>query len=58
MSDAFESIEDLQYAGSSPGPWVEAQYTGMCSGCGDEFYSGDEIRADGSGGWEGQCCDD
>lgn len=36
------------------GPWFTALYHGMCSACGDRFEPGDEIRADGDGGYE--CC--
>lgn len=43
---------------SDKGPWVRATWPGDCSGCGDEFGEDDEIRADGSGGWEARCCDD
>lgn len=39
------------------GPWVEARYEGTektC--CGERTDEGELIRADGDGGWEGQCC--
>lgn len=39
-----------------PGPWFSAAYEGNCSQCGDEFSSGDLIRADGEGGWQARCC--
>jgi hypothetical protein len=41
------------------GPWVFASFTGGdCSGCGEDIIEDDEIRADGSGGWERrECCD-
>lgn len=40
------------------GPWFEAQFFGTeLSCCGDRVYEGQEIRADGDGGWEGrECC--
>jgi hypothetical protein len=38
------------------GPWFIAAYDGDCSGCGQEFSEGDEIRADGQGGWLARCC--
>lgn len=38
------------------GPWFIAAYDGDCAGCGDEFCEGDEIRADGEGGWLARCC--
>lgn len=34
------------------GPWFIATYRGECSTCFREFESGDEIRADGEGGYE------
>lgn len=37
-----------------PGPWFMAGYGGECDSCGADYDAGDEIRADGSGGWE--CC--
>lgn len=39
-----------------PGPWFPARYPGTCTRCGGEFADNDDIRADGSGGWE--CCDE
>lgn len=41
------------------GPWIFASFTGGdCSGCGEDIIEDDEIRADGSGGWERrECCD-
>lgn len=39
-------------------PWFVAAYDGDCSGCGQEFQEGDEIRADGFGGYEARCCDE
>ncbi len=42
---------------SDPGPWFAAAYSGSCSGCGEDIEDGDEIRADGGGGWERrECC--
>ncbi|MEU5965936.1 hypothetical protein ABZ777_32425 [Micromonospora parva] len=38
------------------GPWIIATYRGTCSGCGTRTEEFDEIRADGTGGWLGQCC--
>ena len=37
------------------GPWFAAAYGGYCSGCGEWFDEGEEIRADGHGAWE--CCE-
>lgn len=33
------------------GPWITASYDGSCAGCGDDIMPGDQIRADGNGGW-------
>lgn len=38
------------------GPWFIASRPGDLSCCGDECEEGDEIRADGEGGYEGRCC--
>lgn len=38
-----------------PGPWVEAQYANTLD-CGHDVLEGDEIRADGEGGWECRDC--
>lgn len=40
------------------GPWFPAAYPGACAGCGDDIYPEDPIRADGEGGWLGECCGD
>jgi hypothetical protein len=45
--------------GPDPGPWFIAAFGGSCSGCGEDIEADDEIRADGSGGWERrECCGD
>jgi hypothetical protein len=37
--------------------WFSSRYDGDCSNCSRHFDSGDEIRADGDGGWEArECC--
>jgi hypothetical protein len=45
---------------SSPGPvaglWFAARYAGECSRCGDWFAEGEEIQADGEGGYLARCC--
>lgn len=50
-----------------PGPWFSASFDsgvreddfeGGCSGCGGPIYTGDEIRADGAGGWEHRGCEE
>jgi hypothetical protein len=38
------------------GPWFAAGYGGECSGCGEEILEGDQIRADGEGGWLDEDC--
>lgn len=41
------------------GPYFPAGYPGDCSECAADFGPGDEIRADGEGGWQGRiCCGD
>lgn len=42
---------------SNAGPWFPARFEGECDGCFAPIDEGDEIRADGSGGWIGRCCD-
>lgn len=41
-------------ADQRPGPWITAKHPGTCSSNGCDIKPGDEIRADGAGGWE--CC--
>lgn len=43
-------------AKSQQGRWFTANYDGDCSVCGEDFEQGDDIRADGSGGWQGRYC--
>lgn len=33
------------------GPWFEARWPGNCDGCDEEYQAGDQIRADGEGGY-------
>lgn len=40
---------------SQPGPWIYAGHEGPSSCCG-WIEEGDEIRADGNGGWEHRDC--
>lgn len=39
-----------------PGPWFEAGFSGECSRGGEEIEPGQDIRADGYGGWECRSC--
>lgn len=39
-----------------PGPWFQAFYAGECAGCCDTFGEGEQIRADGHGGYLAECC--
>lgn len=39
-----------------PGPWFIAGYDGECDRGDHEIDEGDEIRADGEGGWECRLC--
>jgi hypothetical protein len=41
---------------SGPGPYFTAGHPGHCAGCGEDIRPGDEIRADGDGGWERRDC--
>lgn len=36
---------------SGPGPWITAGYGSDCAGCGGPIGEGEQIRADGDGGW-------
>jgi hypothetical protein len=38
------------------GPWFTASYVSTMACCGEECEEGDEIRADGEGGYQGRCC--
>lgn len=44
------------YTGANPGPWFEAQFPGICERGGEGFEQGEEIRADGEGGYECRQC--
>jgi hypothetical protein len=43
-------------APDGPPPWVPARLDGKCAGCGDPIKPGDEIQADGDGGWVCRDC--
>lgn len=38
------------------GPLFFANYPGRCSDCREPILTGDQIRADGAGGYLGECC--
>lgn len=38
------------------GPWFDAAYESLCSGCGWGIEPGDRIRADGEGGYLCEGC--
>lgn len=54
-TDPFESATDE--AGSGKGRWFRANFDSECSGCDGAIGEGEDIRADGFGGWEGRCCE-
>lgn len=57
VPDAFSDPKEGKDQG--PGPWFPSRYDGSCDTCGADFGEGEEIRADGSGGWEAfECCGD
>ena len=39
-----------------PGPWFPARFDSECDECGDPIDEGDEIRADGEGGYACKGC--
>lgn len=49
-------LPDPGREGTEYGPWTLAQYDGTCATCWCPFEAGSQIRADGSGGWEADCC--
>lgn len=49
---AFDGTADPD----GPPPWVPARLLGKCSGCHEPIGIGDEIQADGSGGWVCRDC--
>lgn len=38
------------------GPWFAARFLGRCSNCDVYYAPGDDIRADGHGGYLADCC--
>lgn len=44
------------HLGAQPGPWFDAQFPGICERGGEGFEAGEEIRADGEGGYECREC--
>ena len=45
-------------ASAGLGRWFTAQYEGVCTGCGERFEPGAQIRADGEGGYLAEACGD
>lgn len=53
----FLTTERPDSPSGGPGRWFHSRYDGSCDGCGAYFTEGEEIRADGEGGWQGrECC--
>jgi hypothetical protein len=52
--DGFDP--DADRPGDGPPPWVAARLPGKCAGCGEPIKAGDEIQADGDGGWVCRDC--
>lgn len=50
IEDAGVELEPIEQTGKM-GPVFPALYDGECSGCGGEIMEGQQIRADGQGGW-------
>jgi len=49
--------EDPHPPEAKAGRWFTSRYDGDCDVCGAGLFEGDEIRADGEGGWQGrECC--
>lgn len=51
QSDA-DQFADPTGKQNTKGPWIVAGFDSECDPCGGAIFAGDEIRADGSGGWE------
>lgn len=49
--EAFFAQPPAPGRGPDLGPWFTAMHESDCAGCGGEIMAGDEIRADGEGGW-------
>ncbi len=57
VPDEFDSPDD--HPGEQPAPWIVAGFDGVCSRSGERITIGQDIRADGDGGWEcKECVDD
>jgi hypothetical protein len=56
-ADAWQAPAPVEQPRIELGPWVTATYDGRCDGnCGGPITSGEEIRADGQGGWLCESC--
>lgn len=47
-----------QPSGAIRGAWFTATYAGQCDDCGSHIFPGEQIRADGEGGWICESCGD
>src|SRR5690349_2360228 len=51
-----EVVRTVEVMDDTKGPWFSAAYDGECSKCDGAIWRGDEIRADGRGGYECSGC--
>lgn len=51
--DFGDRLDDVE---RDVGPWFEASFESDSSCCGIDIEPGNEIRADGDGGWEHRDC--
>lgn len=56
MGERFDFGNSLDDVENEVGPWFFAGFDSEAACCGIDIESGDEIRADGSGGWEHREC--
>jgi len=54
VPDEFDSPDET----GQPGPWIIAGFHGKCSRGGELIGVGEDVRADGDGGWECKECVD
>lgn len=51
-----KKLPDPERVKPAVGDWFDARFPGRCSRCQTDFDPGDEIRADGEGGYLAACC--